>query len=75
MQACRRLLVVLSILLLHRLVLLGLSLESLLLLLLAALGLLLLNRLLVVVDLFGSALALSSLLDLATLGVRSLALL
>lgn len=64
MQACRRLLVVLSILLLHRLVLLGLSLGS-----------LLLNRLLVVVDLFGSALALSSLLDLATLGVRSLALL
>ena len=73
MQACRPLLVVFSILLLHRLLLLGLSLGS--LLLLAALGLLLLNRLLVVVALFGSGLALASLLDLATLGVRSLALL
>ena len=73
MQACRRLLVVLSTLLFHQLVILGLSLGS--LLLLAALGLLLLNRLLIVVALVGSGLALASLLDLATLGLSGLALL
>jgi hypothetical protein len=74
-QACRRLLVVLSVLLLHQLVLLGLSLGS--LLLLSALGLLLLDGLLVVVALVGGSggLALATLLGLATLGVSGLALL
>lgn len=74
MQACRRLLVVLSVLLLHRLVLLGLSLGG--LLLLAALGLLLRDGVVVVVvALIGSGLALATLLGLATLGVGGLALL
>ena len=74
MQACRRLLVILSVLLFDFLVLLGLSLGS--LLLLSALGLLLLDGLLVVVvALIGSGLALATLLGLATLGVSGLALL
>lgn len=73
MQACRRLIVVLSILLLHRLVLLGLSLGS--LLLLSALGLLLRDGLVVIVALVGSGLALATLLGLTTLGVSGLALL
>lgn len=73
MQACRRLLIVPIVLLLHRLVLLGLSLGS--LLLLAALGLLLLDGLLIVVSLVGSGLALAGLLGLATLGLSGLALL
>ena len=73
MQACRRLLVVLSVLLLQRLVVLGLGLGS--LLLLSALGLLLLDGLIVVVALVGSGLALADLLGLAALGARGLALL
>lgn len=74
MQACRRLLVVLSVLLLEDLlVLLGLSLGS--LLVLSALGLLLLDELLVVVALVGSGLGLTTLLGLATLGVSGLTLL
>lgn len=74
MQACRRLLVALSVLLLHRLVLLGLSLGG--LLLLAALGLLLRDGVVVVVvALIGSGFALATLLGLATLGVGGLALL
>ena len=75
MQACRRLLVVLSVLLLHQLVLLGLGPDS--LLLLAILGLLLLDGLLVIVTLVGGGggLALATLLGLATLGVNGLALL
>ena len=74
MQACRRLLIVLGVLLLHRLVLLGLSLGG--LLLLAALGLLLRDGVVVVVvALIGSGLALATLLGLATLGVGGLALL
>lgn len=73
MQACRRLLIVLIVLLLHQLVLLGLSLGS--LFLLAALRHLLLDGLLIVVSHVGSGLALASLLDLATLGLSGLALL
>ena len=73
MQACRRLLVVLSVLLLQRLVLLDLGLGS--LLLLSALGFLPQDGLLVVVALVGSGLALADLLGLAALGARGLALL
>lgn len=71
MQACRRLLVVLSVLLLQHHVLLGLSLGG---LLLSALGLLPRGGL-VVVALVGSDLALAALLGLAPLGVGGLALL
>ena len=73
MQACRRLLVVLGVLLLDQLVLLGLSLGG--LLLLSALGLLLRDGLAVIVAFVGSGLALATLLGLATLGVSGLALL
>ena len=72
-QACRRLLVVLGVLLLDQLVLLGLSLGG--LLLLSALGLLLRDGLAVIVAFVGSGLALATLLGLATLGVSGLALL
>jgi hypothetical protein len=72
-QAYRRLLVILSVLLLHLLVLLGLSFGS--LLLLSALGLLLLDGLLVIVALVGSGPVLTTLLGLAALGIGGLALL